>query len=494
MRDPLAPDPVEILDKQPLISSKVKSRWIPYQSLQHDFVLKRATTKLQPPQSVDLKLNEGVLVISGHAPHSWVATLQSRTAGLAGISSIDTRNLKDDDAPVIEEWNELVDEITQLPGIAVNRATVDESLNFSIKLLRDPLAPDPAQLLGKHPDLRKRVKIYSKPYVSSDPQIVRKRAQAALNPPDGIKLRIDDKCRLTISGHAPHNWLQQAKVVAPSIAGVASVDFSDLHDASGNRYSEWQKYLAALDETQDLTVIEHGERKGKFYLIGFAGEMAPDPYELMKPFGISRREIYSRWLPSPQTSKKFVLANAIKTLNPPQTVTLQRIRDQLIATGAAPHRWIEDARIIARCLPEISSFNDDLLVDLDIEQLDRTRYNIEKIVIICGKGSASPQSGQEAVIAKLAKTLKHLHVAATELDAVVRITIIGHAPDQKSAEKRRTLAEERAQKFKKTLIKAGAPQCMLYVEAADTKSAENSAGLGNGGSITFRALIETPED
>ena len=494
MRDALAADPAALLKEQPLISHQVKSQWIPYQSLQPDFVLKRAKDLLQPPESVSLKIKDGVLVVIGSAPHEWVESLQNRALAIAGITGVNSDELTDEDAGIISAWNEFRQKLKTMPGILLT--TVEESgLTYNIEGFRDPLAIDPVKLLGNNPILKDRVQLRLEPYNSVVPEFTLKRAQAILNPPDSITLDVNKQNVLVISGHAKRDWLERTKVLAPSISGVSGIDDSDLHDIDGNRKDEWLRYLDLLEEAPGLVVIEHGESDGKFNLIGFRSKLGADPYEILKTVGVSKRDINAKWLPSPDVSRRFVLSHAQEVLSPPPSVTLQRIDKTLIATGSAPHDWIRESRIIARCLPGIIAFNDDLLVDEDFESMDRMRYKIEKVMIICRKGSAIPAAGQEAVIADLADTINKLHATALKLNSDVTIVISGSAEDALTQEGRLALAGERAAEFRSLLMRAGVPGDLLKIAPAeDNKSvAENNAGQDGGGGITFQVQIVTPE-
>jgi OOP family OmpA-OmpF porin len=61
LRDPLAKDPLLLLQEAKLPIEKVVSRWEPYYTLHPDFLLARAQQVLQPPASVTLAVDEDVL-------------------------------------------------------------------------------------------------------------------------------------------------------------------------------------------------------------------------------------------------------------------------------------------------------------------------------------------------------------------------------------------------------------------------------------------------
>lgn len=495
MRDALAADPLDILKKQPLIAPQVRSRWIPYQSLNSDFVLLRAKKRLNPPESVSLKIKDEQLIVKGSASHDWIESMNRNVAGLTGITGVNTDNLKDEDIGIIKAWKDFLRRLKGTPGILLTRISED-GLSYKIDGFRDPLTINTAELLGEYPKLKGRVKLRWETYYSVVPEFVLERAEKILTPPDSITLNINKHNQLAISGHAKRGWIERAKVVAPAIFGLSSVDESDLHDIDGNRYEEWHRYLALLEKAKGLVVIEHGERDGKFYLIGFQNQLSDDPYDILESVGISKKDIKEKWLPSPEVSKQFVLSHARQVLSPPASVTLQRVDSTLIATGAASHDWIHDARIIARCLPGIDSFNDDLLVDQDIESLDKMRYDIEKVLVICDGGKVTPAQGQAQVVSRLVDTINKLHATALKLNADVSITVIGDAAPGLINNDQSVLAQKRADVFSSLLVRGGVSAGILKTSFAKEKSmtAKEKAGLVDKYGITFHVQIVMPED
>ena len=68
LRDPLATDPQSLLSGTQVDPAQVHSQWQFYQSLEPEFVLKRLTASLAPPESVLLSIVQGRLVAEGEAP------------------------------------------------------------------------------------------------------------------------------------------------------------------------------------------------------------------------------------------------------------------------------------------------------------------------------------------------------------------------------------------------------------------------------------------
>lgn len=121
-------------------------------------------------------------------------------------------------AGVLERrWESYLERIDAEPGLVVTRTGERGGRRFVVGL-RDPLAADPATLLGDvDPD---SVESAWQTYYALDPAIVLRRAHEVLQPPDGVRLSLDGDT-LVVAGPAPEEWLREARARAPAIPGVA---------------------------------------------------------------------------------------------------------------------------------------------------------------------------------------------------------------------------------------------------------------------------------
>ena len=86
LRDPLSRDPATIIQNTGLDSDSVVERWQPFQALTPDFVLARAKKSLEPPTTVKLAFNDGILGAEGFASHSWVVETRRIARLLPGVT------------------------------------------------------------------------------------------------------------------------------------------------------------------------------------------------------------------------------------------------------------------------------------------------------------------------------------------------------------------------------------------------------------------------
>jgi len=75
----------------------VVTQWEPYQALTPDFVAVRARTLLEPPDTVTLRFNDGVLSAEGVARHEWIGETRRAARFVPGVSQFREDKLFDTD-------------------------------------------------------------------------------------------------------------------------------------------------------------------------------------------------------------------------------------------------------------------------------------------------------------------------------------------------------------------------------------------------------------
>ena len=73
LRDPLTPDPANLLKHSGFHSDRVIFHWEPYYSQYPKYALQRLANILEPPETIRLELRNGVLHAAGSALHQWLA-------------------------------------------------------------------------------------------------------------------------------------------------------------------------------------------------------------------------------------------------------------------------------------------------------------------------------------------------------------------------------------------------------------------------------------
>ena len=96
LRDPLAIDPLSLLDEAGIDPARVEAHFDPYQGLEPQFVLKRLQASLNPPPGVIFTIDGDRIVARGEASSPWIA--RARGAGRllpAGAPVFDLSGIRD---------------------------------------------------------------------------------------------------------------------------------------------------------------------------------------------------------------------------------------------------------------------------------------------------------------------------------------------------------------------------------------------------------------
>ena len=96
MRDPLAVDPLALLDGTGIDPAQVAAQFDPYQALDPQFVLERLEASLTPPPGVTLSVDGDRIVAQGSAPSPWISRARKVGSSLpAGAPVLDLSAMRD---------------------------------------------------------------------------------------------------------------------------------------------------------------------------------------------------------------------------------------------------------------------------------------------------------------------------------------------------------------------------------------------------------------
>ena len=95
LRDPLATDPSALLKEAKIDPQNLFFRWEPYYALNDNFILTRAMQLFKPPETVLLRVEDGVLTAEGAASHQWIREFRSRLSAVPGIVQFKENDLVD---------------------------------------------------------------------------------------------------------------------------------------------------------------------------------------------------------------------------------------------------------------------------------------------------------------------------------------------------------------------------------------------------------------
>jgi outer membrane protein OmpA-like peptidoglycan-associated protein len=116
LRDPLARDPQAFLTETKVDPAEVTSRWQPFQAMSPEFVEARARKLLEPPETVNLKVQDGVLEAEGFATLQWVTETRRAVRFIPGINRFREDKLLDLDRIVNPRLLFELDQTRLVPG------------------------------------------------------------------------------------------------------------------------------------------------------------------------------------------------------------------------------------------------------------------------------------------------------------------------------------------------------------------------------------------
>jgi outer membrane protein OmpA-like peptidoglycan-associated protein len=228
LRDPLSVDPAEIARDCGFTADRIVSRWERYQALCPELNLIRARQMLDPPPTVVLEMNGGVLEAKGTAPASWIREAAVLARGVPGTTRFQTEHLTDSDHREDTRWQAYLRRLSGEPGLVVIESG-KRGGQFYIIGLRDMYAANPLALLVEAGFVSNRVTSSWQPYEALHPDLILARAREVLAPPEGVRLRLEGSA-LVATGAAPHDWLSSASILARALQGIASLRTEGLVD------------------------------------------------------------------------------------------------------------------------------------------------------------------------------------------------------------------------------------------------------------------------
>ncbi|KAI9134729.1 OmpA family protein [Acaryochloris sp. CCMEE 5410] len=94
LKDPLASKPTDLISKTDLDPNKVAFSWEPYLSFDTEFIESRVISLLQPPETVELKVDaNGAIQASGTAPQSWITEAKQLALRLPNVTQFNTQQI-----------------------------------------------------------------------------------------------------------------------------------------------------------------------------------------------------------------------------------------------------------------------------------------------------------------------------------------------------------------------------------------------------------------
>jgi hypothetical protein len=350
-------------------------------------------------------------------------------------------------------WRGYVREIARQPGLVVIEAG-RRGTQFYIRGLRDPMAIDPASILGAGILPRERVISEWASYQALLPEMILLRARQALAPPASVSLQLRDGT-LVAQGTASREWVAQARRVARLLPGVTDLRVEAPEDQTAHLFVLWQAYVRAARAQPGFVVIEEGERDGRFRIVGLRDPDAADPRRLLEEVGLDAALVDSRWETYSSGDPRLVLSRARRLLRPPAGMVLRVEDGVLIAEGEASGTWVEHADLLARTLTGISAFDAARVRDTDMMRLLERKKALEELRFRFSDQGTDLWPDQGRRMDELVSGLAWLQERAFDARTDLHMKVLGYATGGPDEEVNRQVSTAVARRFLEMLERLG---------------------------------------
>lgn len=322
------------------------------------------------------------------------------------------------------QWRAYIADLTGQSGIVVMQEGRHVGRHF-VYGLRDPAAGDPEIMLLKHGFSIEGVESRWAPFQALRAPVTLQRLNELLNPPESISMEMD-KGMLVMRGAASQEWIEGALAKLKNLSGLLGYQTDSLVVTDVGDYRKWDNYLQRLEREPGLVVLKSGRRGGRFFVYGLRDPLARDPAAMMGEFGIASADVESGWEAYQALHPTLVLERARQVLAPPAGVTLDLREGVLAAKGRAAFKWIDRAQALSRSVAGVQSFDTSGLVDLELEEVNAIKGQIEAEAFRFLVGAPDLWPGQGGRLEALVANIGRLQRAATRRDQHFKIEIRGY--------------------------------------------------------------------
>lgn len=144
--------------------------------------------------------------------------------------------------------NSLITQLNAQPGIVVTRSE-QQGGKFIIHGMRDPLATNPQTLIEKVSFDPKQVVTKWEAYQSFEEELMTRRAEKMLQPPETTSLQVHENGLLRVKGSAPYKWILKLNDLWNFIPGVMKLERGNLVPTELNQL---HSYKRNIEQTQLL--------------------------------------------------------------------------------------------------------------------------------------------------------------------------------------------------------------------------------------------------
>ena len=252
LHDPLALDPVSMLNAMDIDRQDVRADWQPFMAPIPQLALLRARQVLRPPDTVSFAITGSVLRVSGAASREWIEEAGRLARVVPGLTSLELAGVTPAEVRAKQLWNRYVESLANEPGLVVLSSGSRDG-HHVLRGLRDPAAIDPLRRMGEMGINTAEVDVVWEPYDAGGAPFVLARAVRVLAPPKGVDLAVEGSV-LVARGEASHSWIREARTLARAISGVTAFR------TDGLKNTDLTSIRAAADEIASQVFVVFDQR------------------------------------------------------------------------------------------------------------------------------------------------------------------------------------------------------------------------------------------
>ncbi len=241
-------------------------------------------------------------------------------------------------------------------------------------------------------------------------------------------------------------------------------------------------YLAALEGEAGI-VVTRVEPAGRGTVIrGLRDPLAADPLVVLEDLGLNSATLRPSFRPYISLDDSLVLERAHRALGPPPNVRLEQKDGVLTVSGIAPASWVERARGIARTIPGVLDFQEEIegideALLAKLERIETLRMRIETVIEF-DVNSTEIGGERAALLADTVAEIMDLIQLAGETGRTVSIAVCGHPDVLGPPELNLRLSRERVATVVGELEAGGVPGNRIEVVGRGSLLGEDGVGAG----------------
>jgi len=289
---------------------------------------------------------------------------------------------------------------------------------------------------------------------------------------------------------------QQRRMLSPLLwllpaAGLCLAAVWAYHAYDNHRH--WKNLVSQLNAQRGIVLTTARKTAGLYYIAGFKDPLAGNVEQIVAHSGLDPDRVLSHWQPFYALDETTIIERAALILKPPQTVRLMLSNGALTAQGNSTHQWVKRFRNQAAAIPGIQGYDDTMLIDSEMSQLQAAIATLEQKKIYFRLGKAQLDADQSAPLSDALRSLKQIQSLNASMGVVVRIALIGQTDPSGQQAFNLELSQKRAQAVLNFLIQNDIDPVNLHPvgttpQGLDTKP-DLSGGLQAYRSVIFKAFI-----